>query len=270
VNVLRRLDLMTVLGLLAGVAVVLAAILTSSELGLFWSVPAVLITVGGSFFAVVIQYDFAHVKSVLAVARQAFNTELTPPEEIIETFTELAKKARKEGLLALEDEADAINDPLFTKGLQLMVDAIDPDTIRDILETEIESMAERHEVGQNIFRTWAALAPAFGMIGTLVGLIQMLANLDNPSALGPGMSIALLTTFYGSLIANLIMNPIAGKLALRSDEEMRIKTIILEGVIAIQSGLNPRILEEKLRAFIPPNSRKLEEKESEVSLDAAS
>jgi len=265
---------MTILGLVFGIIVVLLGMATGSSLGLFWNLPSVLITVGGSFFAVVIQYDFNQVKSVMSVARRAFTTELTPPEEIISTLAELAKKARKEGLLALEDDMDAINDPLFAKGLQLIVDAIDPDTIRDILETEIDSMAERHELGQNIFKSWAAMAPAFGMIGTLIGLIQMLANLEDPSKLGPGMSVALITTFYGAVIANLIMTPIAGKLALRSDEEIRLKTIILEGIIAIQSGLNPRILEEKLKAFIPPKAQdKMNNnkgKEDEVRLGAAS
>lgn len=264
-----RLDLMTIVGSIAGLGVILAAIITSSSFGLFWSVPAILIAVGGSFFAVIIQYDFDHVRSVLAVARQAYRMKLTPPKEIIAVFSDLAKKARKEGLLALEDEEDAIDDPLFSKGLQLMVDAIDPETIRNILETEMVSMQDRHDLGQNIFRSWATLAPAFGMIGTLVGLIQMLSQLDDPSALGPGMSVALLTTFYGSLVSNLVMKPIAGKLALRSEEEMRIKKIILEGVIAIQSGMNPRILEEQLKAYVPPDNRK-EEDQSEVSLDAAS
>ncbi|NLO89019.1 MAG: motility protein A [Clostridia bacterium] len=270
---MKKFDLMTIFGLFLGFVVVLFGMLLGSDLGLFWNLPSVFITVGGSFFAVVIQYDFQQVKGVLSVARQAFSTELTPAEEIISTLAELAKKARKEGLLALEDDMDAINDPLFSKGLQLIVDAIDPDTIRDILETEIDSMAERHEHGQSIFRSWAALAPAFGMIGTLIGLIQMLAHLNDPSKLGPGMSVALLTTFYGAVLANLIMTPIAGKLALRSDEEMRLKTIILEGIIAIQSGLNPRILEEKLKAYIPPKDQERmnnKEKEEEVHLHAAS
>lgn len=256
---MRRLDYMTVFGLLFGIVVVCAGILTGSSLGIFWNLPSVFITCFGSFFTVVIQYDFKQVKDVIKVARQAFSTEITPPESLISVFAGLARKARKEGLLALEDEVEIIPDPLFAKGLQLMVDAIDPDTIRDILETEIDSMEERHEVGQGVFRTWAAMAPAFGMIGTLIGLVQMLAFLDDPSALGPGMAVALLTTLYGSLMANLIFTPIAGKLALRSREEMRCKTIILEGVICIQSGMNPRILEEKLNALIPPELRNNED-----------
>lgn len=265
---MRRFDLMTIIGISAGILVVTAGILTGSNIGLFWNFPSVLITVGGSFFTVVIQYDFNQVRDVIKVARKAFTTEDSIEEDLVGVFTQLARKARKEGLLALEDEMDILPDPLFKKGLQLMVDAIDPDTIRDILETEIDSMEERHELGQSVFKSWASMAPAFGMIGTLIGLVQMLALIDNPDSLGPGMAVALLTTLYGSLMANMLFTPIAGKLALRSREEIRLKTIILEGVICIQSGMNPMMIEEKLNALLPPNSRKLPV--IGVSVDAAS
>jgi chemotaxis protein MotA len=246
---------MTIIGLSAAAIVVVSAVLTGSSLGIYWNFPSVLITIFGSFFTVVVQYDFTQVRDVIKVARQAFSSENYPAEDLIPIFVGLARKARKEGLLALEDDRYLIPDPLFAKGLQLMVDAIDPDTIREILEAEIDSMEERHELGQGIFKTWAAMAPAFGLIGTLVGLVQMLAMLDDPKALGPGMSVALLTTLYGALLANMVLTPIAGKLALRSNEEIRNKTIILEGVISIQSGMNPRILEEKLNALVPPGRR---------------
>ncbi len=271
---MRRLDYMTITGILAGTFVVAAGVLTGSNIGLFWNFPSVLITVGGSFFTVVMQYDLKQIKDVFRVARQAFTTAETQiHDDLIPIFTRLARKARKEGLLSLEDEMDIIPDPLFAKGVQLMVDAIDPDTIRDILEAEIDSMEERHELGQNVFKTWAAMAPAFGMIGTLIGLVQMLALIDTPDALGPGMAVALLTTLYGSLMANMFFTPIAGKLALRSREEVRFKTIILEGIICIQSGMNPRIIEEKLSALIPPGNRKKDEifeLNPEVSIHAAS
>lgn len=265
---MRKIDLMTIVGLSAAVVVVVVAVFSTSRLGLYWNFPAILITVFGSFFTVVVQYDFKQVRDVIKVARQAFSTDIIMPEELIPVFVGLARKARKEGLLALEDDADVVSDPLFTKGLQLMVDAIDPDTIREILEAEIDSMEERHELGQGVFKCWASMAPAFGMIGTLVGLVQMLAMLDDPNALGPGMSVALLTTLYGVLLANLVLTPIAGKLALRSSEEIKTKTIILEGVISIQSGMNPRILEEKLSALVPPARRN--GTNIEVSLNAPS
>jgi chemotaxis protein MotA len=253
--VLYRFDFMTIIGLSAAAVVVVSAVISGSRLDLYWNIPAVMITILGSFFTVVVQHDYQQVKDVLKVAKKAFSTETAEPQELIPVFVKLARKARREGLLALEEDVDLIPDPFFAKGLQLMVDAVDPDTIRDILETEIYSMEERHEKGQSIFRRWASMAPAFGMIGTLVGLVQMLSVLDDPSALGPGMSIALLTTLYGVLLANLILTPIAGKLELRSSEEVKFKTLILEGVISIQSGVNPRILEEKLNALIPPSHR---------------
>lgn len=246
---------MTIIGLSAAAVVVVSAVLTGSTLGIFWNFPSVLITIFGSFFTVVVQYDFAQVRDVIKVARQAFASEMYPVEDLVPVFVSLARKARKEGLLALEDDGQLIPDPLFAKGLQLMVDAIDPDTIREILEAEIDSMEERHELGQGILRCWAAAAPAFGLIGTLVGLVQMLAMLNDPRELGPGMSVALLTTLYGALLAHMILKPIAGKLALRSNEEIKLKTIILEGVTSIQSGMNPTILEEKLNALVPPGRR---------------
>ena len=252
---MRKPDFMTIIGLSAGALVLISAILTGSSLGIYWNFPSVLITVLGSFFAVVIQYDFSQVRDVFRVARQAFSSEIYPAEDLIPVFVSLARKARREGLLALEQDYQLIPDPLFARGLQLMVDAIDPDTIREILDAEIDSMEERHELEQSVFRCWAAMAPAFGLIGTLIGLVQMLAMMDDPASLGPGMSVALLTTLYGVLMANLVLTPIAGKLALRSREEIRKKTIILEGVISIQSGMNPHIIEEKLNAFVPPVRR---------------
>lgn len=252
---LRKLDFMTIIGLSAGALVLISAILTGSSLGIYWNFPSILITVLGSFFAVVVQYDFNQVKDVIKVARRAFSADVYPAEDMVPVFVSLARKARKEGLLALEVDVQLIPDSLFAKGLQLMVDAIDPDTIREILEAEIDSMEERHELGQSIFKCWASMAPAFGLIGTLIGLVQMLAMMDDPTALGPGMSVALLTTLYGALMANLVLIPIAGKLALRSREEIRNKTIILEGVISIQSGMNPHIIEEKLNALVPPVRR---------------
>ena len=187
-------------------------------------------------------------------------------EEIIDIFANLARKARREGLLGLEDDIERLEDPFYQKGIRLMVDALDPDLIKDILETEMHYTGERHELGQRVFKTWGGLAPAFGMIGTLIGLIQMLAKLDDPSSLGPAMALALLTTFYGSLLANLILLPMAGKLELRSEQELLAKELILEGVIGIQSGMNPRILEEKLKAFIGP--KLLPKKEGQLEGEA--
>ncbi|MGI6552521.1 MAG: motility protein A [Clostridia bacterium] len=253
---MRKADLMTIFGIIAGTFLIVFSIAQGGHAGMFWNLPSVMITVGGSTAALLIHYDIQQVKNVLKTTKQAFTTQLMDPRELIAMFSELARKARREGLLALEDDMDRLDDPFFQKGVQMMVDALDPELIRDILETDIEYMRQRHETGAGVFRTWGALSPAFGMIGTLIGLIQMLAHLEDPSSLGPGMSVALITTFYGAIMANLVFIPLAGKLELRSQEEVLLKSIILEGIISIQSGMNPRILEEKLKSFLPPEPRK--------------
>lgn len=256
---MRRIDYMTVAGIVAGIGLMAGSLLMGGNPKLFWNVPSLMVTVGGSFAAVLINFSFQDVKNVFGTVKQAFTTDLMDPEELIELFGELARKARREGLLALEDDADRLDDPFFKKGIQMMVDAMEPETIRQILETDMAYMARRHEIGQSIFKAWGNLAPAFGMIGTLMGLVQMLAKLDSPEALGPSMALALITTFYGAIMAYMIFIPLAGKLGLRSEQEMMLHQMMLEGIITIQSGVNPRILEERLRSFLPnrSNSRSL-------------
>ncbi len=247
-----RIDILTIGGLILGFAAIIISMVLGGSVGLYWNIPSVFITVVGSFAAVLISYDMRQIKSVIQTTRHAMSTPVADPMVIIDIFTELAKKARREGLLGLEDDIGRLEDPFYQKGLRMMVDALDPELIRDILETDIEYTARRHELGQSVFRTWGSLSPAFGMIGTLIGLIAMLAKLDDPNAIGPGMAVALITTFYGTIMANLVFIPMANKLSLRSTDEILIKEIILEGIIAIQSGMNPRILEEKLVSFLSP------------------
>jgi chemotaxis protein MotA len=248
---MKKPDLATYIGLFGGVFVLLWGMASGSDLSLFLDPPSILITVGGSLASMLINHDLNQIKNMFKNMFLAFTSFDLEPQDLIELFSELARKARREGLLGLEDDINRLDDPFFAKGIQMMVDAIDPEVIRNILETDIECMVERHEENIGVIKAWAALAPAFGMIGTLIGLIQMLANLDDPSALGPGMAVALITTFYGSLMANFVLIPIAGKLEKRNADEVLIKSLILEGIIGIQSGLNPRILEEKLKAFLP-------------------
>ncbi|WP_258359718.1 motility protein A [Moorella sulfitireducens (nom. illeg.)] len=251
---MRRIDFMTVVGIIAGIGLMGGALVMGGNPKLFWNVPSLMVTVGGSFAAVLINFSLQEVKNVFGTVKQAFTTKSMEPEELIELFGELARKARREGLLALEDDAGRLEDPFFRKGIQMMVDAMEPEMIRGILETDMAYMARRHEIGQSIFKTWGNLAPAFGLIGTLMGLVQMLARLDNPEALGPSMALALITTFYGAIMAYMIFIPLAGKLGLRSEQEMMLHQMMLEGIISIQSGVNPRILEERLRSFLPANS----------------
>jgi chemotaxis protein MotA len=256
-------DIATVLGIVSGVVLFLWAIMIDGSLNDFIDTPSILIVLGGTAAGTLISYPLNRVLDVIKILKVVFTKKIIDAAEIIKIIVELAETARREGLLALEDAALQIDDQFLQKGILLVVDGTDPELVRSILETELSFLEERHKSGQSIFETMGALAPAFGMIGTLVGLIQMLKNLDSPEAIGPGMAVALITTFYGALLANLVFIPIAGKLSVRSSEEVLLKEVMIEGMLSIQAGENPRIIEEKLKAFLSPNIRKAMEKTSE-------
>ena len=171
-----------------------------------------------------------------------------------------AEVARRDGILSLEAKLDEIDDKFIEQGIQMAVDGVDPELIEQVLENDLENLMERHETGKAILVSLGKYAPAFGMIGTLVGLVIMLQNMEDASKIGPGMAVALLTTMYGAIIANAIALPLADRLALRSSEEVLFKTVVIKGVMAIQSGDNPRVVEQKLRTFLPPSERVVEEK----------
>jgi Flagellar motor component len=252
---MKKQDLMTLIGFIAGIFVVLWGIGFAS-LKLFYDVPSIIITIFGSLCAIMINYPLSDVKRFPAVIAQSFKDLKMSSFETIELFTSLSKKARREGLLSLEDEIANLGDDYLKKGLQMVIDGIEPETIREILELEIGEMERRHTTGVNMLKSWAAYAPAFGMIGTLIGLILMLANLSDSSQIASGMAVALITTFYGALMANLILTPMGAKLALRSEKEAAAREMMLEGILAIQSGVNPRIVEEKLLCYLSPQERK--------------
>jgi chemotaxis protein MotA len=249
---MKKFDSMTVTGLVLGMVLIIIAIVYGGKIGIFFNLPSFLIAVGGSFCAVLINFSSDQVKNIFRVTRNAFSAQVWETNTLVERLVALSTIARKEGLLALEDELAENEDPFFEKSLRLVIDGFDPDQVRAILEAEIDCMVERHRLGQYFFQSWGSFAPAFGMIGTLIGLVQMLTQLDDPSAIGPAMAVALLTTLYGALMAYLVFNPLAGKLALRSDEEVAYKEVMIEGVLAIQGGTNPVLMEEKLKAFIDP------------------
>jgi chemotaxis protein MotA len=192
----------------------------------------------------------------MAVVRKAFTAGGDDKAQLVQTISELAVRARRDGILALEDDIDRMEDEFMRKGFQMAVDGNSTDIIRNVLEEDMNSMRERHMTGMGIFKALGNYAPAFGMIGTLIGLVQMLRSLDDPSAIGAGMATALITTLYGSLVANLIALPIAGKLEQRSNEEMGTKAMVLEGIIAIQEGNSPRVVREKLFSYLSPQARK--------------
>jgi len=251
------MDFATITGVVLGVFLILIAIKTEGSLLTFWSLSSVLIVIGGVLASTLINYTLSQVISVMKVLRIAFKTKYYEPLEIIKLIVSLAEKARREGLLALENDVEGYEDEFVKKGVQLIVDGNDPELVRNVLQAEIIMMEQRHKIGYSIFEAMGASAPAFGMLGTLIGLILMLKNLNDPGALGPGMALALITTFYGSILANLIFIPIAGKLKLRSSEEILHKEIIIEGVLSIQAGENPRIVAEKMKTFLTPEEKEL-------------
>lgn len=253
---MNRKDHLTIIGLGLGSVMLLWSMTMGSELIIFWDFASVIITIGGSFCALLINFPMKDVKNIFKVMAVSFKNSPSSGFETISLFTELSKKARREGLLSLEDEIVSLEDDFLKKGLQMVIDGIEPETIKDIMELEISEMENRHNVGIGILKAWGGYAPAFGMIGTLIGLIQMLAYLSDSSAIASGMAKALITTYYGAIMANLVFNPMSAKLTLKSEEEASVKDMMLEGILAIQSGVNPRIVEDKLVSYLPPKERK--------------
>lgn len=249
------MDLATIIGIIVGLAFVIGGILVDGSIITYINLASILIVLGGTISATFVAYPLAKVLEAMKVASKAFSNKAVESGEIIARVIGLANTARKEGLLALEEAAEDIEDSFLKKGVMLIVDGTDPELVRNLLETELAFVEERHKEGQGIFEAMGSFAPAFGMIGTLIGLINMLRSLDDPSTIGPSMAVALITTFYGSLMANLIFLPLANKLKLRSREEILRKEIMVEGLLSIQAGENPRIIEEKLKAFLPPKLR---------------
>ncbi|HHZ13088.1 MAG: motility protein A [Caldicoprobacterales bacterium] len=249
------MDVSTLAGIVVGIAFIIVGIIINGTLQSFYDLASIMIVLGGTLAATMVSYPFKRLVGFTRVVKKLFFSSEDKPQDIIVRIIELANIARKEGLLALEEAAYGTDDPFLQKGILLIVDGTDPELVRNILETELDFLEERHQEGQGIFETMASLAPAFGMIGTLIGLINMLRKLDDPSSLGPSMSVALVTTFYGSMLANLFFTPMAIKLKYKSSQEILLKEIMLEGMLSIQAGENPRIIEEKLKAFLPPKDR---------------
>jgi chemotaxis protein MotA len=249
------MDIATILGVISAFGLVWIAIFLGGGIQLFINIPALMIVVGGTLGATMINYPLRDVFGVFKVVKKALFARNTSVAELIKRFMAFAQKSRKEGILALEAEVKQVNDEFLKKGVQLAIDGLEPQEISDILETEVEFVRSRHQLGAEIFSTMGTFSPALGMIGTLIGLVQMLQTMDDPSKVGPAMAIALLTTFYGSIIANIVCLPISGKLRTRSREEVLTKEMAIQGIVSLSNGDNPRILEQKLQAFIPPTQR---------------
>lgn len=249
------MDIATILGVISAFGLMCIAISMGGGIQLFINIPALMIVVGGTLGATMINYPVKDVLGVFKVVKKALFAKKISVTELIKRFVTFAKKSRKEGILTLEDDIKDENDEFLRKGVQLAIDGLEPQEIGEILETEIDFVRSRHQLGAEIFTTMGTYSPALGMIGTLIGLVQMLQTMDDASKIGPAMAVALLTTFYGSIMANIVCLPIAGKLRTRSKEEVLTKEMAIQGIASLSNGDNPRILEQKLQAFIPPNQR---------------
>lgn len=251
------MDISTIGGLGLGLAMILMSmILGGSGLGVYINVPSVLMVIGGSFGALMISNPLTRVLHVMQYINIVMREKKYPLEQTISSLISFSERARREGLLVLEDEIEDVQDDFLKNGIQLVVDGTDPEIIKAVMYNDVAQLEQRHEVGAKLFADWAALAPAFGMIGTLAGLIAMLANLDDPDAIGSGMALALITTMYGSMMANLVLIPFKNKLEDRHRDEMLLRDIMIEGVLSIQAGDNPNILKYKLVSFLDPTRRR--------------
>jgi chemotaxis protein MotA len=225
------------------------------------NLPSFAIVVVGSFFAVMTANKWSTSLGAFKVIKRTFSVPAYNEQAIIQKLVAFSEKARREGLLALEDELEDLDDEFMKKGLRLVVDGTDQTVIRDLMQLELNQMQSRHAENINMLNGWSALAPGFGMMGTVIGLVNMLANLDDAAAIGPNMSLALITTLYGSIIANTTVMPWAKKLQGQSSNESSVKEMVIEGVLSIQAGDNTRILALKLLAYLSPTVRKQMEAE---------
>ena len=251
------MDLATLVGVIGALALIVVSMLMSGELGMFVNGPSVVIVVGGTVFAVMAKYGLSQFLGAGKIAAKSFISKNPDSSELIVEMVALADEARKGGLLSLEGKE--VSNDFLKRGIQLLVDGHDPDVVKSLLMRDKNQAVERHTVGASIFAAMAEMAPAMGMIGTLIGLVAMLANMDDPKAIGPAMAVALLTTLYGAVIANGICGPIGDKLKLRAAEEALVKSLVIDALLAIQNGQNPRVIDSMLRNYLPEGKREVAE-----------
>lgn len=253
------MDLASLIGFVLCFGMVIFGIVSGDEgvaaLGNFIDIPSVLITIGGSLGSVMCANKMGDFINGFKAFALPFKESAKDPADTIKTIIDLSNVSRKEGLLALEEQANNIEDDFLKKGIMLVVDGTDAELVRGILETDLISMEDRHKGVVSFYEYWGEQGPAWGMIGTLIGLINMLKNLADSSTIGPNMSVALITTLYGSMIANWICAPFSGKLKVNNSLEVALKTLTIEGLLSIQAGENPRVIEEKLKSFLAPSAR---------------
>ena len=242
---------MTIVGLIVGFAAIIIAILLGGQIGDFVNVEGIFIVFVGVGAAIAISYPMQAIKNLGSLIGNAFKAKTVDFQKDIEEMVKIANIARREGILALEETVSSMEDKFMQKGIMLIIDGSDPELVKSVLETELMFTKERHSSGQAILLQCAGYSPAFGMMGTVIGLINMLNAMDDPDTLGPAMAVAVITTFYGLILANLVFTPFAKKLGMQSADEMLRKEMVIEGILSIQNGENPRVIREKLNAFLP-------------------
>ena len=255
------MDKATAGGLLAGIVLLVGSILIApgSSLGAFWDLPSFAVVVGGAIAASAIAFPGAALMLLPKVTKKLFQPDVPDMKETIATLVSLAEAARRDGILALESKTADIKDPFMLLGLQMAVDGTEQELVEQVMRADLSAVAGRHKTGKSLMETMGRYAPAFGMIGTLMGLIIMLGNMDDPDAIGPGMAVALITTMYGAIFSNLFALPFADKLAFYSKREMEVREVVIQGIMSIQDGDNPRVLEQKLSTMLPAAERAVDE-----------
>lgn len=247
------MDLATVIGIIGAFVIIVTAMMLSGSIGMFIDIPSVLIVIVGSMFVVMSKFGLPQFLGAGKVAAKAFMFKVQDPADVIDEIVELADVARKGGLLSLEGKE--VSNDFLQGGIQLLVDGHDPDVVKALMSKDMDKTVERHESGALIFKSLGDVGPAMGMIGTLVGLVAMLSNMDDPKSIGPAMAVALLTTLYGAMLANMVAIPIADKLTLRRGEESMMKNLVIDALLAIQNGQNPRVIDSMLRNYLPASKR---------------
>ena len=247
------MDLATLIGLIGAFGIVMTSIMLGGSAGTFVNTPSLLVVLGGTVLVTMMKFSLGQFLGAASIAVKAFLHKPTAPEELIENAVELAKTARQGGLLSLEDAE--VPDEFMKEGLGLLIDGHAADIVKSMLTKDLNLTLQRHNDGQDIFKAIGDVGPAMGMIGTLIGLVQMLSNMDDPKQIGPAMAVALLTTLYGAILANMVAIPIADKLAVRSREENKSKSLVIDALLCIQAGQNPRVIHNMLETYLPKSKR---------------
>jgi len=249
------MDIATIIGILSGFGLVIVAIGWGGGLSWFFDLPSIMIVMGGTFGAILINYPFSTVLKVIPAAKSIFMRKETDIQRIVNLFVEMSGVARREGLLALDRMDSQFKNPFLSKAVALILDGAEPADIEIILEAEIQSTEEKYRIGADIFTNMGNFAPAMGLMGTVIGLVKMLMQMNDPSKIGPAMSLALLTTFYGIILSYLVFLPAAGKLRVQSNHDTLIKSLIMKGTLALQAGDHPRMMKQKLLSFVAPREK---------------